>query len=213
MNYSLELDQPELETISKPPLLMIFSAPSGAGKSTICRKLRDRNPNIVFSVSTTTRPPRSDETDGVDYHFVEENVFKEMIENNAFLEWANVHGGYYGTSRQAVLDEIEQDNDVMLDIDVQGGQQIRRLYSEAVMIFIAPPSMKELERRLRARGTETEQQIKKRLKNARDELEALENYDYLVINDEVEEAVKEVESIRRAEKCRLQRIKQGKPTL
>ncbi len=213
MNYSLELDHPDLQSVCDPPLLMIFSAPSGAGKSTICRKLRDRNPNVVFSVSTTTRPPRSDETDGVDYHFVEEDVFKEMIQEDAFLEWANVHGEYYGTSRQAVLDEIEQGNDVMLDIDVQGGQQIRNLYSEAVMVFIAPPSMKELERRLRARGTETEKQIKKRLENARDELKAVENYDYLVINDRVEQAVQEVEAIRQAEKSRLKRIKQGKPTL
>ncbi|MGM0380836.1 MAG: guanylate kinase [bacterium] len=213
MNSLLELDQPVIDSVERPPLLMIFSAPSGAGKSTICRSLRDRNPNVVFSVSTTTRSPRSDEVDGEDYHFVEEEVFKKMIEEGAFLEWASVHGEYYGTSRRAVLDEIEQGNDVMLDIDVQGGQQIRKLYSEAVMVFIAPPGMDELERRLRARGTETEQQIKKRLENARDELKAVENYDYLVINDEVKRAVGEVEAIRQAEKSRLKRIKQGKPTL
>ncbi|MFP4686793.1 MAG: guanylate kinase [bacterium] len=203
----------DLIDCDEPPLLLIFSAPSGAGKSTICRNLLDSYEKLVFSVSTTTRAPRAGEIDGQDYHFVNESVFKKMIDNNAFLEWANVHGEYYGTSRQAVLDELKRGNDVMLDIDVQGGKQIKKLYPDAVMVFIAPPSMEELENRLRSRNTETEAEIRKRLKNSRSELMELGNYDYLVVNDSIETAVARVQAIRIAEKTRLERIKRGRPRL
>jgi guanylate kinase len=208
-----ELNLLDLIEYDEPPLLLILSAPSGAGKSTICRRLLNQNKDLVFSVSTTTRSPRVDEVDGQDYHFVEEDVFKKMIQENAFLEWANVHGEYYGTSRQAVIDELKRGKDVMLDIDVQGGKQIKKLYPEAVMVFIAPPSMEELESRLRNRNTETEEEIKKRLENSRDELMELGNYDYLVVNESVEKAVGRLEAIRTAEKTRLERIKRGRPGL
>ncbi len=213
MTQQNTFDAEDIFTAPEPPLILVFSAPSGAGKSTICRHLLKRNPRLDFSVSTTTRPPRSDEQEGVDYHFVEEQEFKQMIEADAFLEWARVHGEYYGTSRQAVLDELNKDKDVMLDIDVQGGTQIRRLYPEAVMIFIVPPGMEELERRLRARNTESEAEINKRLTNARDELKAINNYDFVVVNDSVDEAVEKIEAIRSAEKRRLSRIKKGLPEL
>lgn len=208
-----EFSPEDIFSADRPPLLLVISAPSGAGKSTICRQLVDRIPNLVFSVSTTTRPPRKDETEGIDYHFVSESEFENMIEQEAFLEWAEVHNAYYGTSRQAVLDELEKGRDVILDIDVQGGEQIQKLYPEAAMIFIVPPSMDELERRLRNRNTESEAEIKQRLSNARHELQSIHNYDFVVVNDTVEEAVGEVESIRRAEKLRLSRIKEGLPTL
>lgn len=213
MTEKNSFDPEDIFTAPEPPLILVFSAPSGAGKSTICKHLLKRNPRLVFSVSTTTRPPRSDEEEGVDYHFVEEEKFKQMIEADAFLEWARVHGEYYGTTRQAVLDELNRDKDVMLDIDVQGGEQIRKLYPEAVMIFIVPPDMEELERRLRARNTESESEINQRLANARDELKAIHNYDFVVVNDSVERAVEEVEAIRSAQKCRLSRIKEGLPEL
>ncbi len=213
MNKNNSFSPEDIFSLPKPPLLLVISAPSGAGKSTICRQLLKKNPDLVFSVSTTTRPPRTHEEEGVDYHFVGEEKFENMIESDDFLEWARVHDEYYGTSRSAVLDELERDNDVMLDIDVQGGDQIRGLYPAAVMIFIVPPNMSELERRLRARATESEEEIKRRLTNARDELQAIHNYDYVVVNDTVEEAVDEIESIRCAEKLRLHRIKEGLPEI
>ncbi len=188
------------------PLVMVVSAPSGAGKSTICRRLVERNENLVFSVSTTTRPPRADETDGVDYRFVSEESFDRMLKEEAFLEWAEVHGHRYGTSREAVRQELDANHDVMLDIDVQGGRQVKELFPEAVMVFLAPPSLDELERRLRSRGTESKEEIERRLTNARREIEQMKEYDYLVINDDLERAVRDIESIRRAEKLRMTRV-------
>lgn len=196
----------------EPPLVMVISAPSGAGKSTICHRVIDhtRSSNLFereleFSVSTTTRDPRRSEVDGTDYNFVDDETFESMRETGEFLEYAEVHGEMYGTSRQAVVDAIESKKDVLLEIDVQGGEQVRQKLPDAVLVFIAPPSLEELERRLKNRDTESPEEIRERLDVARQELEAADQYDYVVINDEIDSAVKKVRSIRTAEKCRLNR--------
>lgn len=195
----------DLHLSDDPSLVLVVSAPSGAGKSTICRELLGRNEDIVFSVSTTTRDRRPDEVEGEDYCFVNDEEFDEMVAEGEFLEWANVHGECYGTSREVVLDELRANRDVVLDIDVQGARQIKEILPSAVLIFIVPPSMEELERRLNNRDTETPEEIQKRLTNARREIQSVDLYDYVVVNDEVEEAVSDLECIRRAERNRLSR--------
>lgn len=201
-----------LENWTEPSLLMVVSAPSGAGKSTICRRiLQDAHSSenvergLVFSVSTTTREPRQGEVDGEDYHFVDRGTFNRMVEDDEFLEWAQVHGELYGTSKNSVETALDGGNDVLLEIDVQGGEQVQERCENAVLVFIAPPSLEELERRLRNRDTESEDEIQRRLDEAREELKAIERYDYVVINDRINRAVSRLESIRLAEKCRLNR--------
>jgi guanylate kinase len=191
---------------------MVISAPSGAGKSTICRRVIELSKSsplfereLEFSVSTTTREPRRSEVDGTDYHFVDEETFEELEQSDEFLESATVHGEKYGTSKAAVESAIESGSDVLLEIDVQGGKQVQERCQEAVLVFIAPPSLEELERRLKNRGTESESEIQQRLQVAQDELDSIDLYDYVVINDEVDRAVNKVQSIRAAEKCRLNR--------
>jgi guanylate kinase len=197
---------------SEPPLVMVISAPSGTGKSTICRRVIDRSKSaglfereLEFSVSTTTRDPRRSEVDGTDYYFVDESSFKELQENGEFLESATVHGEYYGTSKSSVESAVDAGQDVLLEIDVQGGRQVKKRCKNAILIFIAPPSLPELERRLKNRGTESEQEIERRLERAWAELDSLDLYDYVVINDEIDDAVNKILSIRTAEKCRLKR--------
>ena len=143
--------------------LFVISAPSGAGKSTLCHRLMEETPGVAFSVSHTTRAPRKGEVDGVDYHFVSKEQFMHMVEQEEFLEWAEVHGNCYGTSRSAVTAMLENGQDVLLDIDVQGAMQVRDVFPESVLIFILPPSLQVLERRLRNRGTDTEETIRLRL--------------------------------------------------
>ncbi len=196
----------------EPPLVMVISAPSGAGKSTICHRVIDhtRSSNLYdreleFSVSTTTREPRRSEVDGTDYNFVSRETFRQMQKTGEFLEYAEVHGEMYGTSRQEVIDSIESGKDVLLEIDVQGGEQVLEKLPNALLIFIAPPSLGELEQRLKNRGTETPEEIHERLDVAREEIQYADQYDYVVINDEIDSAVKKVRSIRAAEKCRLNR--------
>lgn len=196
----------------EPPLVMVISAPSGTGKSTICHRVIDhsRSSNLFereleFSVSTTTRDPRRTEVDGTDYNFVDRETFREMQETGEFLEYAEVHDAMYGTSREAVINAIQSGKDVLLEIDVQGGEQVLEKLPNAVLVFIAPPSLDELEQRLKNRGTESPEEIRARLEAAREELEYADRYDYVVINDEIDSAVKKVRSIRTAEKCRLNR--------
>lgn len=196
----------------EPPLVVVVSAPSGTGKSTICRQLIDSagssstcQQEIEFSVSTTTRKPRRNEKDGMNYHFVDDETFETMKRNDEFLEDAIVHGERYGTPRSAVQTTLESGKDVLLDIDVQGGRQVKEQCDEAVLVFIAPPDLDELERRLRNRGTEDESEISRRLREASDELNSIDLYDYVVINDEIERAVEKINAIRAAEKCRLNR--------
>lgn len=178
--------------------LVVVSAPSGTGKSTVCRALVERRDDVAVSISYTTRPPRGDERDGREYHFVDDATFDAMIAAGAFLEWAPVHGRRYGTARADVEALRARGCDVLFDIDVQGGQQIKRAEPEARLVFILPPSMDELVRRLTGRGTETPAQVAARLRTAVWELEQGADYDCWLVNDSVERAVAELDGLRRA---------------
>ncbi len=194
--------------------LFILSAPSGAGKTTILKKVMAEITGLTFSVSHTTRSPRSGEQDGVDYHFVSVDEFQDMQKQDLFLEWAEVHGNFYGTSRPAVLQQLEQGQDVVLDIDVQGAEIIRKSESvPAVSVFVAPPSLEELERRLRGRGTESDETVELRLQNAAREMKAAPGYDYLVINDELEQATATLQAVIIAERSRGHRLPTGEPIM
>jgi len=192
------------------PLMIVVSAPSGAGKSTLCNRLVAEHPNIVYSVSCTTRPPREGEQDGIDYYFLSKQEFKKRAKNNEFLEHAKVHGNYYGTLEDTILFAMEEGKHVLLDIDVQGVAQIRKALEKLSMkhpvrrgfldIFITPPSPEELERRLRGRGTDTEEVIARRLKNAEAEMAQQNDYEYLVVNDDLDEAYRRLKSIIDSEK-------------
>lgn len=192
--------------------LYILSAPSGCGKTTILKQVMANVDGLAFSISHTTRKPRRGEKNGVDYHFVIEKEFKEMREQNLFLEWAEVHGNYYGTSRVAVAEQLVKGEDIVLDIDVQGASIIHDDKSiEAVSVFVAPPSLTELEQRLRGRGTDSNEVIEVRLLNAAKELAAVAAYQYLVINDKLEDAVLVMQSIIIAERSRARRLPSGNP--
>ena len=192
--------------------LFVISAPSGAGKSTILKKLLTVVDNLAFSVSHTTRAPRPGESNGREYHFVDRATFEGMRADQAFLEWAEVHGNLYGTSRTAIEAQQAQGIDVFLDIDVQGARQLRDCgHPGAVFLFIAPPSWAELERRLRGRGTDPEETVQLRLRNARLEMTDAERYDYLVVNDRLDEAVDTLRAVVIAERCKGRRTPDGHP--
>ena len=180
----------------------IISGPSGVGKSTILHELFKRRDKLYFSISATTRAPRAGEVDGVDYHFIQVERFRRMIGEDAFLEYAEFVGNFYGTPKRYVQEAMERGEDVILDIELQGANQVHQKMPEAVRIFILPPSISELERRLRTRGTETDDKIAGRLIRARTEFESAGSYDYIVINDDVEKAVCELDAIMTAEHCR-----------
>lgn len=188
-------------------LLVVISAPSGSGKTTILKGLLATLPNLVFSVSHTTRAPRPGEVDGLHYHFVSPEYFVSLRDRkpSGFLEWAEVHGNLYGTSLDEVRGRQQEGLDVLLDIDVQGAIQVRQQV-EAITVFIVPPSLAELERRLRGRGTEREESLLLRLENARREIAHAREYDYLIINDQVERAVDNLRSIIIAERSRTRRF-------
>ena len=190
--------------------LFIISAPSGTGKTSLLKIVMVQVRRLVFSVSHTTRLPRDGERDGNDYYFVTREHFQAMIAAGAFLEWATVHGNYYGTALAPLASELEANRDVILDIDVQGAEIVRRdKRLPATFIFIAPPGMKELECRLRGRGTEKEETIRKRLRNARIEMGSGGKYDYFVINDDLQNAAKMVSAIIYAERARDRRTIEG----
>lgn len=184
--------------------LVILSAPSGTGKSTICRKLLQRRKDLRYSISCTTREPRPGEKDGKHYFFVDKEEFKRRIQGNEFLEWAIVHDHYYGTPRKHVEESTGEGFSVLLAIDIQGAAAIRRKMPDAVLIFVTPPSIEALKERLAARKDASES-VAKRLANARAELAAAKNYDYIVVNDELERAVEQISSILTAESLRTSR--------
>ena len=194
----------------RPGLLVVISAPSGAGKSTIVKGLLEGDENLRLSVSMTTRPPRAGETDGVDYRFVDDATFDRVVKDEGFAEWAEVHDHKYGTPADFIEAETEAGHDVLLDIDVQGARAIREGYPDAVLVFIAPPSVEELERRLRSRGTEDAEEIESRLATGVRELDAWPDYDYLVVNDDVGTAVDTIFAIITAELHRTARLDSAK---
>jgi len=188
-------------------LLVVISSPSGAGKTTLCQRLLKDEPQLVFSVSYTTRTMRSGERDGADYHFVDDAGFQKMVERDEFAEWAEVHGKRYGTSVRFVDEALSGGKDVLFDIDYQGGRQLRAKFeADALLVFILPPSLAELERRLRQRATDDEEVISKRLHKAHEEIEHYALYDFLIINDDLERAYAELRSIYRAAHLRRSRM-------
>ena len=180
----------------------IISGPSGVGKSTVLHALFAGRDDLYFSVSATTRAPREGERDGVDYHFIHADRFREMIEGDAFLEYAEYVGNFYGTPKRFVDEAMDKGQDVILDIEVQGALQVTSKRPDTVKIFIAPPSWKELERRLKDRGTDDPEKVQKRLLRAKVEFQTAHTYDYFVINDTVEDAVRELDAIITAEHCK-----------
>ena len=183
--------------------LFVISAPSGAGKSTLSSELLRTVPNLTYSVSLTTRAPRKGEVEGRDYFFVTDKEFFRRREAGDFIESAQVHGFWYGTPKRELELLLSGGKDVILDIDVQGGRQIKSLFPTAVLVFIAPPSIKELEQRLRNRSQDDEAAIQKRLENARQEIAEAGNYKYLILNREIAESVKRLEGILWAERSRM----------
>ncbi|HKJ04407.1 MAG TPA: guanylate kinase [Geopsychrobacteraceae bacterium] len=200
----------EYRTLSDPlenrGLLFVVSAPSGAGKTSLCRELIDRFDNLRHSVSFTTRKIRAGEVEGVDYHFVDQSTFTDMIEQNHLAEWAEVHGNHYGTSLQTLEQAAREGVDLLLDIDCQGAAQLKKNYPGGIFVFILPPSFSELERRLRGRETDTEEVIDRRLKNSQQEIAEASKYDYQVVNDKFDVALKQLCAIIVAEHCRTERI-------
>jgi guanylate kinase len=178
----------------------VVAAPSGTGKTTVCRRLVDRNDRLVFSISHTTRPIRETETDGVDYHFVSAEEFQRLIDAGAFIEWAVYNGNHYGTSWDSIEAPLAGGCDVLLEIEVQGARQVRERLDDARMIFLLPPSFETLRERLTGRGTDSEAVIRKRLDLAREEFEAIGHFDYVIENDDLERCVAAIESVLRAER-------------
>ncbi len=188
--------------------LIVLSGPSGSGKSTIHNELLKRDNTIAYSISMTTRKPREGEVDGIDYYFVNEEEFKKEIKKDSFLEYALVHGNYYGTLKREVDKKLDEGFNVILEIDIQGALKIKEEKLDAIFIFVMPPSMKELGKRLVERGTESKEKLIERFKNAYKEVNEISKYNYVVINDKLENAVAKVEAILLAEKCRVDRIEE-----
>lgn len=185
--------------------LFVISGPSGVGKGTLCKMLvdGDKDGNIALSISMTTRKPRIGEVDGKHYFFVSKAEFKEIARNNGLLEYAIVYGNYYGTPRAKVMGQLSQGTDVVLEIDVQGALAVKKTCPQAILIFIMPPSIEELKRRITDRGTDSKQVIVKRISVAADEIAMLERYDYMVVNDDLNEAFGKIKSVITAEHCRV----------
>jgi guanylate kinase len=193
--------------MSEKGLIVVISAPSGTGKGTVIKKVRERHEKFEFSVSVTTRPRREGEREGVEYFYVSEDSFGKMIENDELIEWVRYCGNYYGTPRKYVEDCCGSGRDVFLDIEVEGALNIKRMYPDSVHIFMLPPSIDELKRRINKRGTESAQDIEKRINKALSELLYLKEYDYVFFNSDVTEAVESVLTILRAEKMKVDRNK------
>ena len=183
--------------LNRKGLLLVVSGPSGAGKGTICKALLNKNDQIKLSVSATTRKPRNGEVHGVNYFFIEKEEFAKMIENDNF----------YGTPKAAIIECLEKGQDVILDIEMQGARQIKEVYPEGVFIFVLPPSLEELKSRIVGRGTETQEEIEKRFSCAFEEINQIVNYDYFIVNEDIEKSVSDVEAIICAEKNKVTRYK------
>ncbi len=186
-------------------ILIVISGPSGVGKDAVLEELLRIYPNAQRCVTVTTRPPRDNEINGVDYTFVSEDDFQKLIDNGSFLEHAIVHGNRYGTPKKWVIEKLSEKIDIILKIDVQGGLEVKKQKPDAVIIFLCPPSLEELEKRLRGRNTELESDIQVRLKNARGELDMIAKYDYVVVNDDLRIAAEELRSIIIAEHRKIRK--------
>lgn len=180
-------------------LLILISGPSGTGKGTVCDLLRQKHPEISYSISATTRQPRPGEQDGVNYYFYTKEKFREMIDQGQLLEWAEVYGNFYGTPKQKVLDRLDAGEDILLEIDTQGALNVMKVMPEGLFIFLLPPSLEELAARLKGRGTETEESLHRRLGAAVDEIKLATKYRYVVVNDKVEDAEETIANIIEAE--------------
>ncbi|MEA3422474.1 MAG: guanylate kinase [Bacillota bacterium] len=183
--------------------LFVVSGPSGAGKGTIVHEISKNDNDFKLSVSVTTRAPRNREIEGVNYYFKTKEEFMDMIENDEFLEYAEVYDNFYGTPKKPVLDAVEKGETILLEIDIQGALQVKKNYPEGIFIFILPPTMAELKNRIIERGSETDETLKKRLLSAFNEISYMEKYDYFIINDVLEDSIKSFKSIIEAEKCRV----------
>lgn len=195
-----------MELIKRRGTLVVVSAPSGAGKTTLCHEVRSLVPDLHYSVSYTTRPARNGEVSGTDFHFVDTAEFVAMRDRNEFAEWAQVHGHYYGTPARPLESALARGLDVLLDIDTSGARQLRARYPEAVSVFIMAPSLAELDARLRERKSDAPGEIARRMSRARDEIGAWREYHYLIINRDVKEAVDQLATIIQAERCRTSRL-------
>ncbi len=189
----------------KQGLLVVVSGASGTGKGTVCSALLESLPDLAYSISATTRLPRDGEKDGVNYYFLSREEFREMIDEGGFLEWAEVYGNYYGTPLKKIQERLAEGQDILLEIDTQGALKVMEKCPEGVFIFLVPPSLEELERRIRGRGTETEESLARRLGAAREEIGIGRRYRYVVMNDKVDLAVERIRVVLMAERCRVER--------
>lgn len=192
----------------KKGLLIVVSGPSGTGKGTVCGELLDSMPELAYSISATTRAPRAGEVDGKNYYFLTKERFEELIAEGGFLEYANVYGNYYGTPLVKIQERLAEGDDILLEIDTQGALEVMKKCPDGLFIFLLPPSLGELERRIRGRGSETEESLKKRLGNAKAEIAVGEKYKYVVVNDTVKKAVARIKSIIVAEHALTEKNKE-----
>lgn len=195
--------------VKRKGLLLVVSGPSGAGKGTICKEVLERNKDVKLSVSATTRKPREGEVEGINYFFLDKEDFKNKINEGEFLEYAEIYGNYYGTPKSAIMQSLENGQDVILEIEMQGAKQVKEVYSQGVFIFVLPPSLKELNSRLVGRGTESEEEIERRFSCAFEEIQKINDYDYFIVNKDVELSVNELEDIISAERNKVTRYKEN----
>jgi len=195
--------------MTRKGILFVISGPSGVGKGTVRESLLKGRDDIEVSVSATTRPPRPGEIDGVHYFFIDRDTFLKRVEDDEFLEWATVYSNFYGTPRDFVLNHLKNGRDVLLEIDIQGALQVKQKMPEGVFIFLSPPSIEDLAKRLCKRGQDSQESIEERLAACTQEMQQMVYYDYVVVNDQVENAVNKINAIITAERCRLKNLELG----